>query len=220
MGVPAFMSFEVFMKITNIEPQKKHKNRMSVFLDDAFAFGIDAFSLYALKLKVGDEIDDAKLSEIKNTVLYESAKNYAVNLISARSYTKAGILKKLREHTGNEELSQKVILFLKEYKLIDDYDYACRFIADCLRIKKLGKRMIAYKLAEKGISSTVAQKAMEEVFDNSIEQENLVPLMEKKLAGDFSFKNVMKTKRYLASKGYSFADIDTAFQKLKVEGDA
>lgn len=207
------------MKITKIEPQKKNKNRMSVFLDNAFAFGIDAFSLYALKLKEGDEIDASRLAEIKETVLFESAKNYAARLISARSYSQRDILKKLFDHTNDKELSQKVVEFLKEYKLIDDYDYAQRFASDCMNLKKLGKRQIQYKLAEKGISPEIIEETLAKLCCQETEEENLYALMKKKIGNDFEYKNVMKAKRYCAGRGYSFDDIESALRKLKAEGE-
>ena len=106
-----FSFFEVFMKITKIEPQKKNKNRMSVFIDGAFSFGIDAFNLYALKLAENDELDSKRLAEIKNTVLLESTKTYAVNLISRKSYTEQAIRKKLTDHVGDTETIENTISF-------------------------------------------------------------------------------------------------------------
>lgn len=207
------------MKITKIEPQKKHKNRMSVFLDGTFAFGIDEFSLYKLKLNVDDEIDEIRLNEIKNTTLFESAKTYAANLISARSYTEHAIRKKILERIGDEQTTDRVIEFLKEYKLIDDEDYARRFASDCVNLKKYGRKKIKFKLIEKGIPAEIAEKAIDELDIEDKESENLLYLTAKKIGNNFDYKNVIKTKRYLASRGYSFDDIDSALKKLKAEGE-
>ena len=207
------------MKITKIEEQKKHKNRMSVFLDGEFAFGIDAFSLYSLNLKENDEIDEQRLSEIKNTILFEDAKNYAARLISARSYTERGIRQKLLDRTGSNAVTDKTILFLQEYKLIDDFDYARRYAADCLNIKKYGRAKIKLKLIEKGISREIAEQVIEGLDCGEQESETLEKLMQKKLGGNFEFKNVMKAKRYFISRGYSFDDIDSTLKKLKAESE-
>ena len=208
------------MKITKIEPQKKNKNRMSVFIYGVFSFGIDAFSLYSLKLAENDELDSARLAEIKNTVLLEQAKTYAAKLISARSYTERAIRKKLSDHIGDSETVEKTIGFLKEYRMIDDRDYARRFAADCMHLRKLGSRQIKYKLMEKGICASLAEQTIEELGCQEKEAETLLTLMEKKLGGDFDTKNILKARRYFAYRGYSFDDIDTAIQKLKAERDA
>ncbi len=214
-----FSFFEVTMKITKIEPQKKNKNRMSVFIDGAFSFGIDAFSLYALKLAENDELTNARLAEIKNTVLFENAKTYAGNLISRRSYTERAMRQKLLDHIGDAETVEKTIVFLKEYAMIDDEDYARRYATDCVNLKKLGSRKIKYKLMEKGISASLAEQTIAELGYKETEAETLSVLMEKKLGGNFDIKNIMKAKRYFAYRGYSFEDIDTVLQKLKAERD-
>ena len=215
-----FSFFEVTMKITKIEPQKKNKNRMSVFIDGAFSFGIDAFSLYSLKLAENDELSSARFAEIKNTVLYENAKTYAGNLISKRSYTEHAMRQKLLNHIGDAETVEKTILFLKEYAMIDDVDYARRYATDCVNLKKLGSRKIKYKLMEKGIPASLAEQTMAELSCKETEAETLLALMEKKLSDNFDIKNIMKAKRYFAYRGYSFEDIDTVLQKLKAERDA
>ena len=203
------------MKITKIEQQKKHKNRMSVFLDGEFAFGIDAFTLYSLHLKEDDEITEERLDTIKKTVLFEDAKNKAAKLLSSRSYTARDMKKKLLEYTGDETVSEETLAFLKEYRLIDDKDYARRFASDCLRIKKLGKRNIRMKLLEKGVSAALADETIEALDCAEEEQENLQKILFKKIGGNFEFENLMKAKRYAASRGYDFDEIDSAIRAIK-----
>ena len=207
------------MRITAIEDQKKNKNRKSVFLDGAFAFGIDAFSLYALKLKEGDEIDASCLAEIKRTVLLEDAKAKAAKLLSSRSYTARDMKKKLTEYTVDAETADKTLAFLEEYGLVNDRDYARRFASDCLHLKKLGKKSIRIKLMEKGIPATLADEILEEFVDRETEEENLTLLLQKKLKGDFDFKNLQKAKRYAAYRGYSFDEIDSAIRKIQAESE-
>ena len=208
------------MKITAIEEQKKNKNRKSVFLDGAFAFGIDAFSLYALKLKEGDEIDASQLAEIKRTVLLEEAKAKAIKLLSFRSYTAKDMQKKLLDYTKDPETTDKTMIFLEEYGLVNDKDYARRYASDCLKLKKLGKRSIRMKLLEKGISATLADEILEEFVDKETEEENLEYLLTKKIKGNFDFKNLQKAKRYAAYRGYGFDEIDSVIRKLQPESEA
>lgn len=203
------------MKITKIEQQKKNKKRMSVFIDGEFSFGIDNFSLLSLRLSASDEISEEKLSVIKNTAVFEDAKNYAANLISRRSYTEKNMREKLNAHTGDLEIVEKTISFLKEYKLIDDYDYALRYAHDLVHLKKYGISQVKWKLKEKGILPTTVEKVMQELDFSDKIKENLESLAFKKLGGNYDIKNIMKVKRYLAARGYSFDDINSLFSKIK-----
>ena len=216
---PALKKSENGMKITKIEPQKKNKSRMSVFIDGEFSFGADSFTLLSLHLEEGTEITEEKLAVIKNTTVFEDAKNYSARLISSRSYTEKAMREKLVSHIGDSEITDKTISFLKEYKLIDDYDYATRFARDLVHLKKLGITSVKWKLKEKGISDSIIESVLSELdFSDEIE-ENLKSLAQKKLSGNYDIKNIMKVKRYLASRGYSFDDINKVFSQIKAEDE-
>ena len=205
------------MKITKIEPQKKNKNRLSVFVDGEFSFGADSFTILSHRLKEGDEITPEALSHIKNTAVFEDAKNYSARLISSKSYTVKAMREKLINHIGDEEITQKTINLLKEYKLLDDIDFARRYAHDLIHLKKFGIRQVKWKLKEKGIPDEIIDKTIQELdFDDTI-SENLESLIEKKLKGNYDIKNIMKVKRYLASRGYSFDEINSAFSHIKTE---
>ena len=49
--------------ITGIK-QQKNKNRVNVYLDDEFGFGIDLDNFVLLHLKVDQELTDAEVEEI------------------------------------------------------------------------------------------------------------------------------------------------------------
>ncbi len=205
------------MKITKIEQQKKNKSRFSVFLDGEFSFGADNFTVISYGLTEGAEITEERLAEIKSGALTEDAKNYAARLISSRSYTEKSIREKLTTHIGDKETIEKTINFLKEYKLIDDYDYAYRYAHDLVRLKKFGLKQVAWKLQEKGISKEISQKVVAELELDDTISENLKSLALKKLSGNYDIKNIMKVKRYLASRGYNFDDINQTFYEIQKE---
>ena len=205
------------MKITKIEEQKKNKSRLSVFIVGEFSFGADQFTILSYHLSQGDEITPEKLSLIKNTAVFEDAKNYAANLVSSRSYTVKAMKEKLKNHIGDEEIIEKTIDFLKEYKLLDDADYARRYAHDLIHLKKFGIRQVKWKLHEKGISDSIIVHVIEELGADDTISENLESIIEKRLSGNYDIKNIMKVKRYLASRGYSFDEINSAFSKIKAE---
>jgi regulatory protein len=207
------------MKITKIEEQKKNKSRLSVFIDGEFSFGADRFTILSYHLSQGDEITQEKLSLIKNTAVFEDAKNYAANLVSSRSYTVKAMREKLKNHVGDQEIIGKTIDFLKEYKLLDDTDYARRYAHDLIHLKKFGIRQVKWKLHEKGISDSIIEHVIEELEVDDTISENLESIISKKLSGNYDIKNIMKVKRYLASRGYSFDQISSAFSKIKTEED-
>jgi len=202
------------MIITKIEKQKKDKNRSSVFLDEKFSFGIDDFDLFKLKLKVGMEISNRDLKEIKETVLFSSAKEYATRLVSRFNYTKKGMNDKLRTRGYDEEIIAKTLEFLEHYNFLNDFDYAKCFINDALNIKNIGLQKIRYELIQKGIGIDIIDNALSEYDIDLMEEKNILPLAKKKLNGNFEYKNIIKVKRYLFSKGFSFELIDKTINNI------
>lgn len=202
------------MQITDISPQKKHKNRLNVYIDDEFSFGIDELDALRLKLKIGNEITEDEICKIKETIIFSKAKDYALSLVSARFYTEKGIIRKLKDKAYDDETIEKIIIFLKEYDFIDDFQYAKKYIEECISLKKYGHMKIKMQLREKGIASDLLDEAMSYFDFDEIENENLACLVEKKLGGDFEYKNIMRAKRYFVARGYDFGAVDDAIKKI------
>ncbi|MBR6729096.1 MAG: regulatory protein RecX [Clostridia bacterium] len=200
------------MLVTKIEPQKHHKNRSSVYLDGAFAFGISNFDLFTFHLKEGTEITAEEFEKIKETALAQDARQYALRLLDARAYTEKALIKKLEERGTEPEIIEKTVLFLKEYAYLDDAAYAARYVQAAVRQGKSGRRKIYYDLIEKGIAKELTEEAVNSA--DLCEEENVLPILEKRLKGDFSFNTIMKAKRYLLSRGFSYEAIDRAIRQL------
>jgi len=201
------------MKITKIEQQKHHKNRCSVFIDGSFAFGISEYNLHIYHLQEGMELSNETLANIQETVLKQEAKDYALRLLDARAYTKKAMAEKLKNRGTNPEIIEETLEFLQSYHYIDDEEFARRYVQSASKQGKSGKRKLLYDLIAKGIEKEVAHAAIEQTeFE---ETDAIIPLLEKRLKGDYSFQNIMKAKRYILSRGFSTEAIDMALRRLK-----
>ena len=69
-------------KITKIEYQKKNKDRVSVYLDDNYAFGIDLNIMIKYSLAKNMELEDDFISEILKAEEEINAYNYAISVLS------------------------------------------------------------------------------------------------------------------------------------------
>lgn len=202
------------MIITKIEKQKNSKNRSSVFLDEKFAFGIDDFDLFKLKLKVGTEMSYDDLNKIRETVLFSSAKDYSLSLLSRFKYTKKAMIDKLTLKGYDDEVIAKTLDFLESYGFINDFDHAKSYINNALNIKCTAIKKIRYDLIQKGIDAQIIDEVIKDFDVELIEENNILPLAEKKLNGNFEYKNIMKVKRFLASKGFSFELIEKTINTI------
>ncbi|MBE7047888.1 MAG: regulatory protein RecX [Ruminococcaceae bacterium] len=206
------------MQITKIESQIKYKDRSSLYVDGKFAFGLSNFDLCRLHLKEGQELSSEELDMIRQDVLLEDARQYALKLLDRQAYTEKALRRKLIQRGSDAETINGVIAFLKDYRYIDDKEYALRYIETALRIGKSGMRKIQYDLQAKGIPRDVIEEITAEFSQEKLitdEKKALYFLLEKKLKGDFSFESKMKAKRYLLSRGFSVDAVDDALRQLQ-----
>ncbi|MBN1494986.1 regulatory protein RecX [Candidatus Peregrinibacteria bacterium] len=140
---------------------------------------------------------------------YEILIEYALKLLSGKRYTENEILKKLRaKKIGAGDDILNVIARLKEYKYINDNDYAKDFINNRAKFAPRGKRLIALELRKKGICKEIIKHELSSGGLNELELALEVLKRKKstlkKLTGQ---KKKEKIFLILASKGFDFDTI-------------
>lgn len=208
-------------KISKIEIQKKNKNRVNIYIDNEYEFSCSTQIVYSHSLKKGEFIDEAKKEKIIEEDSFINCKNYALNVIERNSKTEKEMEDKLKKKGYNDITINKVVEFLKEYKLVDDRNFAELFIRD--KIKKNGKTKIKYDLSRKGISKEIIA---EKLLNINLEEEETAAFV----VAEKRYKLIIKTeqnylkvyarlKNYMLRAGYSLDTIDVILNKLIKRSD-
>lgn len=151
---------------------------------------------------------------MKNTENYEQTKDKALRLLTFRAHSEKELSDKLRAAGADNDDIEKTLAFCRRYNFVNDLQYAKSKAKDLRNLKKYGKRRIEAELYSKGISSEFIAEAVSELdFDNTAEQ--LLPLVEKKLGGNFEKKSVDRCIRYFIYRGYELRDIKECIDKLQ-----
>lgn len=203
-------------KITAITAQEKRKDRCNLFVDGEFFAGVSLETVIKFRLKVGTETDEKYLKE----TLLESEKAEAVEkaaaYISSAYKTKRQVKDYLIKKGFGEDVAWYAVDKLKEYGYINDEAYARRFIESTGKTQ--GKRLMAYKLMAKGVKKDDVETAYEAV--GGAAKENAAALAEKRLKSKEKTKeNILKTYRYLISRGFSYEEASSAIEPFKEDGE-
>jgi regulatory protein len=197
--------------ITSISPQKKHRNRYSLFVDQQFFAGVDAAVVEILGLKKGLEVDTKKLTTILEQEEYQRAKNYLFRLLSRRLYSCAEVRKKLTERGYEPELIEKVIAEFINRDWLDDTQFATQWTESRIRFKPRGIALIRRELFQKGIEKEVINEVIAKYTDSEAELDRAVTALKKK-KNYTTEKDPIKRKRkiyaYLARRGFNSETID------------
>jgi regulatory protein len=204
--------------ITSISPQKRHRNRYSLFVDQQFFAGVDAAVVETLGLKKGLEVDTKQLSTILEQEEYQRAKNYLFRLLSRRLYSCAEVRKKLTERGYEPALIEKVIIEFINRAWLDDTQFATQWTESRLRSKPRGIALIRRELFQKGIEKEIISEILAKYTDSEAEFDRAVTALKKK-KNYTTEPDLVKRKRkiyaYLARRGFNHETIDKVMNQLK-----
>lgn len=200
--------------ITKIEAQKT-PDRVNIYINHVFAFGLYQNIRYEYNLKKGMCLDDDLVLELRTKEEVEKTKSYALYLLNYGDNTEKMLKEKLLKKDFKEEHILEAIEYCKSFSYIDDRLYAERFIKDKVNLNKYGSNMIRYKLIEKGVSKELIEEVLN--LDKDLEYENAKKLATKKLS---SYKNLedqvikRRLSGFLQRKGYDFSIINKLLREL------
>ncbi len=201
------------MIITSVTKQKNRQNRVSVFIDNKFAFGMTEVDALFYHIKEGEQISPERYNYILNELIYVKARDKAIKLLGFSARTEKELMKRLSTDYS-PEICERVIEMLKGYGYINDRDYAVSYINDSFKYKGWGKRRILSNLKAKGIKEEEAFNALDEADLN--EEEKAFELLKKRLKGNSTPDSKEKAKyyRFLLGRGFSYDVINSVFYRL------
>jgi regulatory protein len=153
------------MRITSLPPQKHDPDRVSVFVDGEFRMGIAAEVALAANLRVGDEVDEARLMELERRDRTWQAREAALRLLAVRPRSAVELARRLRMKGYGAEVAEEVIGRLRELGLIDDAVFAGMLARDRVRLRPQGSRRLANELRQKGVDEETARTAIRETME-------------------------------------------------------
>lgn len=210
---------KTFRLISKITPQKR-KGRYNVFINDVFAFGVDEETLLRFELKKGLHITPEFQKKIENEESFNKAYQKTLNYLSYSLRTE----KQIKDYLVKNELehySDRIIVKLKESKLLDDLIYAQSYTRTMANVNQKGPQNIIQDLKLKGVPENDVFLALEE-YPEQKQFENAVDLAEKqwrKTKKRSEFESIQKVKQYLVNKGYSFDMAERAISEIDTEKD-
>ncbi len=201
-------------KITSITAQTKNKKRCNLFIDGEFFAGVSLETVMKERLKVGLEIDQKSLADIVLSNDRVEAIEKAVQYCSKTLKTKRQVKTYLLGKGYSEDIVWHCIDKLVEYNLINDQEYAKRYLETTSKTQ--GKRLAEYKLMMKGVKKDDISIVYDdlEIPSNENAKNIAVKYLKNK---EITKENLAKTYRYLISRGFSYEDASYALSSFKEE---
>lgn len=148
-------------KITAIIAQKKNPNRVSVFLDGEYAFGLARIT--AAWLKKGDEVSDEKIASLIKDDLGEQAYQQALLYLSYRARSEKEIRQNLRKHEYSEDAIERTMEKLLSAGFANDHEFARAWVENRSAFRPRSKKALAIELRQKGLNDDVIDVSLSEL---------------------------------------------------------
>ncbi len=188
-------------RITALKMQKKNRQRVSVYLDGEYAFGVARF--VAAWLQVGQEITDDRIAQLRVDDANEAAYQRALKFIGYRPRTEKEIRRNLAKQALPEEITEQTIGRLKQSGLINDAVYAQGWVESRAINHPGSRRAFTYELKRRGIDSQTITQAIGSIDDEEMAYQ--VALKHERKIGEGEWREFhQKMVRYLSQRGFSY----------------
>lgn len=202
-------------RITAIKVQKRRPQRVNIYLDGEFAFGLSR--IVAGWLQVGQELSEEKITSLRNEDEREVAYQRALKFISYQMRTESQVRQKLSETGFPEDVIQSTMQRLNHSGLIDDNSYAKLWVENRSDLHPRSHRALAYELRRKGISDQVITQALKDAvpeetlaYKAGLKQSRKLRELEKP-----EFRR--KLSGFLARRGFSYEIISRTIDRIWTE---
>jgi regulatory protein len=188
--------------ITAIETQAKNPQRVNIYLDGAFGFGLA--KLVAAWLKVNQEISDEKISDLVNEDEREIAFQKTLHFIDYRPRSSDEVRRHMHKQAFSVEVIENTIERLKNSGLINDEAFARSWVENRNAFRPRGQALLRMELRRKGLAEEVIQS----VLDEQTDEESLCLAAARKQARRLSGLEYMdfrsKLAGHLGRRGFSY----------------
>jgi len=211
-----FWGFLVSGTITALAIQKKNKERVNVFIDDTYAFGL---SLNAtLNLKKGQILSAKEIAQLKFDDQAEQAYQRSLHFLSYRARTRQEIKQYLEKKEFKVDAIERAIERLSAKGYLDDAEFGQLWVENRIRFNPKGKLALRYELRAKGLTEADIDRSLEGLDEESLAWQAI----QKQLKGwqvldDLTFKR--KITGHLARRGFSYDIIDAVIARIRIDKD-
>jgi regulatory protein len=200
-------------EITAIKAQKRNRQRVSIYLDGEFAFGLSRF--VAGWLEPGRKLSQAEIETLLIKDTYEVAFQKALQFIHYRPRSVEETRRRLNEKGFSSKVIETTIQKLLEKKWLDDLDFSRQWIENRNDFRPRSERLLAYELRQKGVADDKIKQALEKYAGDENELAYQAGIKKAKQCRDESkFDFQKKVGGFLGRRGFHYGIVKPTVERL------
>ncbi len=202
--------------ITRLAYQKRNKNRVSIFIDEEYAFSLP--DVLASSLQVGQHLADDEMARLQAQDARQRAMDKALRLLARRPRSQNEIDEALKKDDFSPNIREQVLARLSEMEYLDDAGFAQWWVDNRVRFNPRSRRALHYELHQKGVSAPIIDEALTGLDDKTL----AIAAGSQRLARWSKLDRETFEKKmlsFLQRRGFSYASARFAVDHLYVQVD-
>jgi regulatory protein len=158
------------MKITAIDPHKRHPDWWHIALDGDYAFTLDGGTIVAEGLTVGTELGAQDVERLRRVAEERRLLDAALRYLTVRPRSRMEVRRRLLQRRPNRpapepELVERVLARLERMHQLDDRDFAEYWVEQRERFSPRAAYALQQELRQRGVDRETAEAAAEDEQD-------------------------------------------------------
>jgi len=200
-------------EITAIKAQKHNRQRVNIYLDGEFAFGLSRF--VAGWLEPGRKLSEAEIKKLQEEDTYEVAFQKALQFIAHRPRSVEETRQRLSKKGFSDEVINVTVKKLLEKKWLDDLDFSRQWIENRNTFRPRSGKLLRYELRLKGVSDDEITQALEKYGGDENELAYQAGIKKaKKCRQESKLDFTKKVGGYLGRRGFNYGIVKPTVERL------
>jgi len=197
--------------VTALEVQKRDKERVNVFIDGEFAFGLNL--LDAARLRKGQVLAEAEIAALRDADAVVQAVNTAAHFLSYRPRSEQEIRRHLKEKETPAGVIDAAIEKMTAMGYLDDAAFARYWVENRSQFKPLSHRALRQELRQKGLSDAVIDETLGELSESELAYKAATTQL-RKLHNRSMREFKTKMNAFLQRRGFSYSTTQDVVRRL------
>lgn len=200
-------------EITAIKAQKRNRQRVNIYLDGEFAFGLSRF--VAAWLTPGRKLTETEIEKLLDEDTYEVAFQKALQFIQHRPRSIEETRRRLSEKGFKDEVIDMTLEKLQEKNWLDDFDFARQWIENRNAFRPRSNRLLSYELKLKGVADETIDRALDQFSGDQDELAYQAGIKKaRKCRHESEFDFLKKVGGYLGRRGFHYGIVKPTVERL------
>ena len=191
--------------ITALTVQKKNKERVNVYIDGRFAFGLAAIE--AVKLRRGQKLSDGEIAALQARDDAHQAHEAALRYLDVRPRSVDEIRRHLSGKMVEPDVIDEVVERLTGVGLLDDRAFAHYWLENRSDFRPRGERALRQELRQKGVPGDIIAEVLSQDHDEDDSAYRAAMAQARKIRTTDPREFRRKLEAHLARRGFAY---DTA----------